>query len=369
VGNIKKISATQIFDGFRFLGPNKVVIIKNNIIEAIVDKEIAGDDVQFYDGTICPGFVNTHCHLELSYLKNKIPEHTGMVDFILAVLKGRNTDEEIILQSIKDAEEEMINNGIVAVGDICNTTNTIHQKLNNKIHYTNFIEISGFAPTAAQQRLDDGKKVQNKFLAQKLNATIVPHAPYSVSDHLFTLIKNEHTSISSMHYNESIAEKEFMQNGTGDLVRLYKTLGVDISHWHKERNKFSQLPFTSNSTILVHNVCTNENDLKTLQPQFLNTNNLHFCICPNANIFIGNGLPNMDLLIKSDINICLGTDSLASNKSLSILAEIKTIQKHFPNIMIETILKWATINGAKALGIEKQYGSFEKGKSGKYVII
>ncbi len=364
-----KISATQIFEGYTFLHPKQVLIIKNNVIDAIVDKEIAGDDVQFFEGILCPGFVNTHCHVELSYLKNKIPVNTGMVDFILAVLKARETPKEIILQSIKDAEEEMINNGIVAVGDICNTANTITQKLKKNIHYTNFIEVSGFVPTAAQQRFDDGKKVQNKFLEKKLNATIVPHAPYSVSKNLFDLIKNENPLISSIHYNESQAEKEFMQNAHGDFIRLYETLGIDISFWTKEKNNTTNIPFSSSSSILVHNVYTNEIDIKLLKNDTDTFANQHLCICANANLYIGNGLPNLELLMQSGINICLGTDSLASNKTLSILSEIKTIQKYFPKIPLETLLQWATINGAKALGIENEFGSFEKGKSGKYVLI
>jgi cytosine/adenosine deaminase-related metal-dependent hydrolase len=88
-----------------------------------------------------------------------------------------------------------------------------------------------------------------------------------------------------------------------------------------------------------------------------------------ANIYIGNGLPKIDELLKSDINICLGTDSLASNDQLDILAEIKTIQKNFPKIELPTLLQWATINGAKALGIANLFGSFEKGKSAKYVVV
>jgi aminodeoxyfutalosine deaminase len=373
---VEKISGTQLFTGTTMLDNNYVLILKNNTVAEIIGKENAGENIKNIDGIICPGFVNAHCHLELSYLKNKIPQNTGMVNFILAVLNGRNTPLDLILQSIKDAEDEMQKNGIVAVGDICNTPNTILLKKNNNIHYTNFIEVSGFAPTVAKQRFEEGKKVQQQFLQSHLNATIVPHAPYSVSDHLFALIQNEQALISSIHYNESIAEKEFMLHGIGDFTRLYKTLGVDISFWEGRKNIASQKIVNQNindtnksiSTLLVHNVVTNEEDIAALQNKKFENEKLSFCVCPNANIFIGNGLPNMDLLIKSGANICLGTDSLASNNQLSIAAEIKTIQKKFPHITLETILQWATINGAKALQIEDQFGSFEKGKSGKYVV-
>jgi aminodeoxyfutalosine deaminase len=357
---LQKIAATVLHDGYRFRENNDVLINNNGIVEAIVDKDLAGDGVQHIDGIVCPGFINTHCHLELSYLKNKIPTNTGMVDFILQVLQGRTTATEIILDAINTAEQEMIANGIVAVGDICNTANTVAQKLKNNLHYTNFIEVSGFVPAAAQQRFEDGKAVQQQFWQNKLNATIVPHAPYSTSQALQQLISNYNNAnaITTIHYNESIAEKDFVQNGTGDFLRLYKTLGIDISFWQ------NQLSITNKQTssILVHNVVTNNNDVAMHK-------NASYCLCPNANIYIGNGLPNIDLLKQNDVNICLGTDSLASNTQLSILAEIKTLQLHFANINMETLLQWATINGATALGIDAQYGSFEKGKSGKYVVM
>jgi imidazolonepropionase-like amidohydrolase len=80
-------------------------------------------------------------------------------------------------------------------------------------------------------------------------------------------------------------------------------------------------------------------------------------------------LPPLDLFRKNYCNIVLGTDSLASNWSLSILDEMKTIEKKFPQITLEEMLQWATSNGAKALGIDVQLGSFEKGKKPGVVLI
>jgi len=85
-------------------------------------------------------------------------------------------------------------------------------------------------------------------------------------------------------------------------------------------------------------------------------------MCPNANLYINDQLPAIDLFIKHNCEIVLGTDSLASNHHLSILEEIKTIRERFPNIAADQLLQWATINGAKALQIDKLLGSFEPGK-------
>ncbi len=362
---ITKIRATQLFTGYKMLDASKVLVIKQDRVEAIIDHSEAGEDILYIDGLVCPGFVNAHCHLELSHMKGLIPEQIGMVDFILNVLQKRAATPDFIQQAIMDAENEMITNGIVAVGDICNTTDTIAQKTKGNLQYTNFIEVSGFVPSAAPQRFEAGKKLQQDFIQNHLNATIVPHAPYSVSQELFHLIYGEAAAISSIHYNESIDEKKFVTLAEGDFFRLYQNLGIDIS-FYRPGNMGNIIHQQYKSQLLVHNVVTTKEDIKNLQST---THNQSFCLCPNANIYIGNGLPDIEALMNSDVTICLGTDSLASNHQLSIWSEIQTLQKHHPAISLTTMLQWATLNGAKALQIDDKYGSFEKGKSGKYVVI
>ncbi|HEY5391200.1 MAG TPA: amidohydrolase family protein, partial [Hanamia sp.] len=123
------------------------------------------------------------------------------------------------------------------------------------------------------------------------------------------------------------------------------------------------------SVILVHNTFTKQEDLDFINHTKNKKQLVSFCLCPNANIYIENTLPPVDLFIKNDVNIILGTDSLASNHQLSILEEIKTIAKNYPEIKTETFLKWATINGAKALQMNKDLGSFEKVKKPGVVLI
>ena len=368
-----KLSATQIFDGYKFLGSNAVLIIKQTshgkVVEEITTIDNAGDNVIHIDGIVSPGFINAHCHLELSYMHKKIPQQTGMVDFILAVLKGRSTPLEEIQQAITNAELAMVQCGIVAVGDICNTANTIVQKTKSNINYTNFIELSGFVPAVAQQKYNEGLQLVHTFVQHNLTATIVPHAPYSVSNNLFHLINAQHSAVSTIHYNESQAEREFVEHKSGDMLRLYNTLGISVANCIANDSKPTNLtPYinpNAQSQLLVHNVITNEKEIADLK---LKMKNIAYVLCPNANLYIGNGLPNVSILHQLGVTICLGTDSLASNTQLNISAEIKTLRKHFPNIPLATMLQWATSNGAKALQINDQFGSFEKGKSGKYAV-
>jgi len=93
------------------------------------------------------------------------------------------------------------------------------------------------------------------------------------------------------------------------------------------------------------------------------------CLCPSANLYIENNLPDILLLQKNNCNIVLGTDSYASNHQLSIWEEIRILQKHFPALTLETLLQWATSNGAKAMQMDAMLGSFEKGKQPGLVLI
>jgi cytosine/adenosine deaminase-related metal-dependent hydrolase len=114
--------------------------------------------------------------------------------------------------------------------------------------------------------------------------------------------------------------------------------------------------------LLVHNTYTSENDFEFIKSQISNDKTeIYFCTCPNANIYIENKLPNYNLFIEQDALMTVGTDSLASNHSLSILDELKTITKHFPEIALQTLLTWATKNGAEFFDF-KSLGTIEKGK-------
>jgi cytosine/adenosine deaminase-related metal-dependent hydrolase len=107
-------------------------------------------------------------------------------------------------------------------------------------------------------------------------------------------------------------------------------------------------------------------DIQAVQKEMPNS---FWCICANANQYIEQTMPPIELLRSQKVNIVMGTDSYASNWSLNMLDEIKTIQKHLPQIALEELLGWSTINGAKALQMDKGLGSFEKGKKPGIVLI
>ena len=371
----RKLKADYLFTGEKLLNTENVLIADTNgEIINIIDVKDAGEEIETYHGILSPGFINAHCHLELSHLKNVIPEKTGLIDFVFKVVSERYFAEEEILNAIEKGEEEMLKNGIVAVGDICNYSTTVSQKIKRNISYYNFIEISGWLPEIAGARFEKRKIAFEEFDKNNLIACIVPHAPYSVSEILWKKITALFTGKTvTIHSQETADEDLFFKEGKGDFVRMFEKMKMDNSFF-KPTKKGSVESYFKNlsrakSVILVHNTFTKQADLNFINQHKNEEQLISFCLCPNANLYIENALPPVDLFLRNDCNIILGTDSLASNRQLNILEEIKTIHEKFPTIKTETFLKWATMNGAKALQMEDQIGSFETGKKPGVVLI
>ena len=359
---MRKITADILFPMNQSPINNGVLVLNDaGAVEAILPSADGLTEVEVLDGYLAPGFINSHCHLELSHLQNVLPEHTGIVDFILGVQTKRNSfsEQEIIAAAFK-ADAYMQAQGIVAVGDIANSTFSFAAKKDSAIFYHTFFEVIGFNPAAADKIISDALQMQ---VAAKLShSSIVPHAPYSVSSKLMELINDlPNNQTISIHNQESDAENIFMQTASGDFTRLYEKFGIDISHFKAGFDSslaaYIHL-FQAKKMGLVHNTFMSPADMQLAKNS---ANEMYYVICANANLFIENKLPDIAFLQAAGANICLGTDSLASNHSLSILSEINTIRTAYPQIPLAELLQWATLNGAAFLGIEEQFGAFKIG--------
>ncbi|SIO43072.1 amidohydrolase family protein [Chitinophaga niabensis] len=361
-----KLAADDIFDGQRFHGPDRVLILDDTgKVSALVPRSWAGEDIQQVEGWLSPGFINTHCHLELSHMKGKVPEHTGLPVFLRTVMEQRQPPTaETLEAAIAAAGKEMEEEGIVAVGDICNTPATLEHKLRSPLYWHSFVECMGFIDAVAHQRLEHSATVFSQFAAKEQPVSLVPHAPYSVSATLFKLLGSmEGNAPVSIHNQECPAEDELYKHKTGDFLGFYQHFGIDIAKFSATGTSSLQsyLPYFSHTPkmLLVHNTYTTEMDIRfaNSRPQ-----EIFWCLCPNANMYIENRLPDIPAFLQLGARMTLGTDSLASNHQLSIWAEIKTIREQYPHIPLTNIMQWATINGAQALDIADLYGSFDKGK-------
>lgn len=335
------------------------------------------EDTEFYNGILCPGFTNAHSHIELSHLKGLFKEATGMSGFINQINELRSAVEQP--ERIKLLEEQfnqLYQHGVSAMADISNCSESFAIKAKSPMKTRTFVELFGTLPEEAEEVINSGKELVEKAKEYGINAAITPHACYTMSPQLLARAAQEglKSGFLSYHSQESPEEEDLLISGTGALAENYKGRNLPtppvtgkpaLLYFLERLLSFSQKP-VQGRIILVHNVTTNQESidaaLDTLAEPF-------WAICPLSNIFIHRQLPDLDLFRKNNLAICLGTDSLSSNKILSITEEIKCLHEHFPHIKLDEILVWACLNGAKAIGYEKELGSFEIGKKPGIVLI
>tara|TARA_B100000131_G_scaffold316048_1_gene355475 strand:- start:161 stop:1330 length:1170 start_codon:yes stop_codon:yes gene_type:complete len=339
--------------------------LSGRIINVFKDNDkIKPKDIEFFNGILCPGFINAHCHLELSYLKQDtfIDKAEGIVQFIDKMRKKPKYSEAIISQKIEAAESEMIKEGIVGVADICNTKNTIFQKKRKNIRYTNFIETYQVDEKKSDIAINNSLRLQKLFESNGLNAIITPHSPYSVTTSLLKKISNllrKSDNVITFHNQESLTENELFRDKSGDLFDWLKSIGASKEILNNTNHSplmavLKNIPFKKN-ILLVHNTFTKKEDLLECSEYH---NRIYWCTCPRSNINIENTIPDYNLFNKD--RICIGTDSLASNKSLSILDELKVLSNK-TNFSLNDMLNMACKNGANALGYS-DLGTLEKNK-------
>lgn len=335
------------------------------------------EDTEFYSGILCPGFTNAHNHVELSHLEGAFEQATGMSGFINQINALRNTvDKEGRIKALETQMEKMYREGVSAMADISNCSESFACKAKSPMYTRSFLELFGSEPKDAQDVLEGGKALAEVAREYGIDAAITPHSCYTMSPQLLAMAAQEglKSGFLSYHSQESQEEEDLIISGTGALAENYKGRGLStppvtgkpaLVYFIDRLLSFSQSPVKGN-ILLVHNVAINQESIDYAKRHLANP---YFAICPLSNIFIHRSLPPLDLMRENGLKICLGTDSLSSNTILSIAREIVCIHDNFSHIPLEEILQWACLNGAQMLGKDDVYGSFEPGKRPGAVLI
>jgi cytosine/adenosine deaminase-related metal-dependent hydrolase len=357
----------------QYIITNSTPVIKRGIINieddgTIIDIEDTSGDltekhsVEFHNGIIVPGFVNCHCHLELSHMKGKIPQGLGLGDFVEKIRSSRTDTVENIIKSAYSADNDMYSKGVSLCADICNTPETFHLKKQSSISYINLLEVFGIDPDRATKRIEELKGLADKASEMNLPFSLVPHSSYSMSLTLLRLLKELSTQnkVTSIHFMETSGEKEFLENQSGPLMISYRRSGLIPARLENVRSHSDAVlkeVTPAGNLILVHNTFADKDTIRAI----LKRGKTYWCLCPNSNVYIEKTIPPVSLLIEEGCEIVIGTDSMASNASLSILDELITLQLSFPALTMETLISWATVNGARALGEEEKFGKIAPG--------
>lgn len=304
--------------------------------------------------------VNAHCHLELSFYKGVISEHTGLVEFIKQVVSKRSQFPlEMKIEKATLHSNLMWHEGIQAVGDISNDATSFEAKKVSPIHYHTFAEYFG-TPAAEDAQAEFEKQTQHMAQAKEMGLAIssTPHSTYLVSDALFK--KGAESERLSIHFMETPAELEMFQS-KGGMFEFMEQCDMHpdfLSYGSHPQRLISSLP-PHIPLLLVHNTNCKLEDVRKVVDYF---DDVTFVLCPRSNYYIESAYLPVDVFLEAGARVALGTDSLSSNWSLSMVEEVKWLSENNPQLPLETILQWATLGGAEGLGMEQTIGSFTPGK-------
>ncbi len=308
--------------------------------------------VEFHAGVLCPSFVNAHCHLELSHLRGRVEGGDGLAAFVAQVGRaGEGITAEERRRAIESADRAMREEGIAAVADHANGDAACAVKRASALRYHTFAEVCGLRR--------NNMEAARALLAEP-DTSLTPHSTYSLPDALFKEVCAVASDAPlSIHLLEDEAELK-LYHKVGALHEWYAQMGFecDFLHYGMPVERIVECVPSDRSVMLVHNCYISPIDIFILQNHF--TAPIWWVLCPRSNRYISGIEPRtVELLRQSGAQICIGTDSLASNGSLSVVEELKCFQ----GIPLHELLGWATANGAAALGMDDELGDVAVGRT------
>ena len=329
------------------------------------------------DGALVPGFVNAHCHVELSHLHGKFYKGSGMAGFIdqinaLRDWAGREVKQELVQKWM----DKMWNDGVSAMADISNDDSSFDVKAGHKMYTRTFLEVFGSEPEMCDGVMADVTELDALARQKGIDAAPTPHSCYTMSPALLSAsaAAGLDKGYLSYHSQESQQEEDLLLTGTGAMYENRIANGMStppvtgessLKYFIDRLAAVKDAPYEQH-ILLVHNVCLQQEDIDAAKKVM---KNVYWAICPLSNIFIHNALPPVSLMRKNSLAIALGTDSLSSNDDLSMMKEIVCIHDNFPEVPMNEVFTWASLNGARFLSKDDVLGSLAPGKKPGIVLV
>lgn len=329
------------------------------------------------DGALVPGFVNAHCHVELSHLHGKFRKGTGMAGFIDQINELRDwAGREVKSQLVQKWMDKMWADGVSAMADISNDDSSFDVKKAHPMYTRTFLEVFGSEPQMCQGVMEDVRALDEVAAKAGLDAAPTPHSCYTMSPDLLTSSSAAALAAGflSYHSQESQEEEDLLISGSGAMYenRVRNSMSTppvtgesSLKYFIERLSKAKEAPYDEH-ILLVHNVCLKQDDIDAAKKVM---NNVYWAVCPLSNIFIHNALPQIGLMRKNSLAITVGTDSLSSNDDLDMIKELVCLHRNFPEVPMGEIFMWASINGARFLSKESQLGSLTPGKKPGIVLV
>jgi cytosine/adenosine deaminase-related metal-dependent hydrolase len=361
-----------------FVGPemtpweNATVISDGQIITDITTQHMP-QAIDLGNSAILPGLINAHTHLEFSDCTQPLPTPIPFTHWIRDLMAVRNNPERDISQAIAQGLRESQSQGISVIGEIATWPEDQFALWNQPVPHTiAFRECLGLKKADIADKI---KALKQWITAAKTTlycqAALSPHAPYSLHPELFQQLIQ--LSISekipvAMHLAETPAEVEFVQTHTGDFRNFLERIGLwdnsifpDQMHFRDYLESLAQAPWG----LVIHGNYLTPDDIQWLSkhPQ------LTVVYCPRTHHYFGHPQHPFQQMQAAGVRVILGTDSRGSNPNLSIYEEAQFLRARYPEIDPRKLLQMLTLEAAKAMQLEKTYGSIEAGKSAQLAVV
>ena len=287
-------------------------------------------EAEFFRGAVVPGFVNTHCHVELSSMKGLFRKGSGMAGFIDQINALRDTkSREEKIADIRFWMDKMYADGVSAMADISNCADSFAIKAAHPMYTRSFLEVFGTEPGDCDAVMDSVRKLKEVADSFGLDAAPTPHACYTMSPELMTAASREglRSGFLSFHSEESDEEEQMLRTGSGPMWDNRKAAGMStppvtgkssLLYFLDRLQVAHPAPFDEH-ILLVHEVCMDREGIDAVKAVMRHP---FVALCPLSNLFIHNALPPVRLMMEGGLKLTVGTDSLSSNDTLDMLKEL-----------------------------------------------
>jgi cytosine/adenosine deaminase-related metal-dependent hydrolase len=320
----------------------------------------AGAIVERVHGALLPGLVNAHTHLELSAMRGQVRGGAGFVPWVEQMIGVRaearpEDDSEAIERAVADLDAF----GTAAVGEVSNSMSAVRPLARRGFVGRVFHEVFGIERGPLEQRVADLPRVVEEAVGEwptpDLAYTPTPHTLYTTHPDVVRRLAREARERGariSLHLAEHAAERRFLEHGDGPIPGWYETrlkLRRDLLEWPGK----SPIALADELGALgPHVICVHLTDARPDELELVARRGAPVVFCPRSNLFIETRLPPLLAARAAGLLPALGTDSLASNASLDVLAEARALADRFPTMPARDLVRMATWEGARALGRE-----------------
>lgn len=321
------------------------------------------DVVDLGEQALLPGLINAHCHLDYTCLRGKIPRQKSFTDWIRAINteKAKFSPEDYVA-SINEGFLEAKRFGTTTIANLTAFPELIAQ-IDAPIRTWWFAELIDVRDPSRANEVVDAALVQLKATDHR---GLAPHAPFTASSNLYRRceeIAGSQDVLATTHLAESSEEMSMFRDASGPLYDFLKEIGRDMNDCGKETPVEQFAGRLGDASLPKKWIAVHLNELAESDFGLLARSTTKFSIvhCPRSREYFGHSPFQFEKLRELGFNVCLGTDSLASNEDLSLFAEMRAFQKEFPDVSPEEILRMTTTNSARALRQEDSLGKIRSG--------